>query len=157
MFLFIIVVACVGLIANRQWELNAAKQEKDDCINKVINLKYEIGRLKQLEELETCQVELVKKLTEVKGKCLVHEENIREANSKAVVKKADDLIALLSKRDDKDAKRMDVCVERLREAEIEARQLIKQIATLVQQKEQLNSTYKSCAEQLGAYNLKKTD
>ena len=143
-FLFIIVAACVGLIANRQWEL-------DNCIKEVIDLKHKTGGCgpEQLEELKTCRVE-VKNLTGEKGKCLVFEQNLKEANSKAVVKKVDDLIVLLSKREEK-------CDERLHEAEIEARQLMSQIATLMQQKEQLNSRYKLCDEQLVAYNLKKTE
>ena len=144
----------MGLIANRQWELNAAIQEKNDCINKVMDLKHITGGcgLEQLKELKTCRVE-VKNLTEEKGKCLVFEQNLKEANSKAVVRKADDLIVLLSKRVEK----LDECHKQLHEAEIEARQLTSQIATLVQQKEQLNSRYKLCDEQLVALNLKKTE
>ena len=101
MFLFITVAVCVGLIANRQWELNAALEKKNA--------------------------------------------------STVMVKQAEDLMVLLSKRDNqiaKQAERMDVCEKHLREAEVEARQLINKIVVLVQEKEQLNSTYKSCAEQL---------
>ena len=158
MFLFIAIAACVGLIANRQWELNAAIQMNNDCIDRVVYLKERIGGcgLEQLNELKTCQVDL-KKLSEVKGKCLVYEKNIRE-NSKSLVKRADDLIKLLSKQVDLfareakwEAKRKDVCEKHLREVEIEARQLVSQITVLVQEKEQLDSTYRSCVEQLGAY------
>ena len=147
------------LIANRQWELDAAIQEKNACNKEVMDLKHKTGECgpEQLEELKTCRVE-VKNLTGEKGKCLVYEQNIREANSKAVVKRADDLIVLLSRREEREAERMDVYDKRLREAEIEARKLIKEIATLVQQKEQLNRTYRSCVEHLEAckYNLNKT-
>ena len=106
----------------------------------------------QLKELKSCRAEL-KNLTEVKGKCLVYEKNIQEANSKAVVKQGDDLMELLSKREDlvaKEAERKESCEKHLREVEVEARRLVNQITVLVQEKEQLNSTYKSCAEQLGA-------
>lgn len=112
----------------------------------------------QLQELKTCRLEL-KNLTEVKGKCLVYEKNIQEANSKAVVKQGDDLIELLAKREDlvaKEAMRKESCEKHLRDVEVEARRLVSQITVLVQEKEQLNSTYKSCAEQLGAC-LKKTE
>ena len=120
--LVIIVAVGVGVIVNSQWEL---------C------------RPEQLNELKTCRLEL-RDLYEVKGK---YEQNIKEANSNAVVKKADDLIVLLSKREE-------MCDKRLREAEIEARQLIREIAALVQQKEQLNSTYRSCVEHLEACKYK---
>ena len=105
--------------------------------------QWELYRPEQLNEL--------KDLYKVKGK---YEQNTEDANSKAVVKKADDLIVLLSKREERDAKWMDVCDKRLREAEIEARQLITQIAALVQQKDQLNSTYRSCVEHLEACKYK---
>ena len=94
MFLFIIVAACVGL---RQWELYAAVQGNLGCTQMVVDLKHKTGKCgpEQLKELKTCRVEL-KRLSEVKGKCLVYEKNIKEDNSKALVKQADDLMVLLS-------------------------------------------------------------
>ena len=60
-------------------------------------MKHKTGecRPEQLKELKTCRVDLKKLLVE-KGKCLVYEKNIKEDNSKALVKQADDLIVLLS-------------------------------------------------------------
>ena len=142
------------LIANRQWELDAAIKRNFGCTQMVVDLKQKTGECgpEQLKELKTCRVEL-KNLSEVKGKCLVYEQNIKEDNSKALVKQADDLIVLLSKREDlvaKEAERKVECEKHLRKVEVEARQLVNKIAVLVQEKEQLNSSYKICGEQLGA-------
>ena len=96
-FLFIIIAACAGLIANRQWELYATVQRNLGCMQMVVDLKHKTGECgpEQLKELKTCRVDL-KKLSAEKGKCLVYEENIKEDNSKALVKQANDLMALLS-------------------------------------------------------------
>ena len=145
---------------NKRWELDAAIQEKNTCNKEVKDLEHKTGECgpEQLNELRICRVE-VKNLSEVKGECLVYKKNIKEDNSKALVKQADDLIALLSQQKDfvaKEAERNNECEKHLRKVEVEAHQLKDKIALLVQEKEQLNSTYKSCAEQLGAY-LKKTE
>ena len=153
MFLFIIVAACVGLIANRQWELEAEIQRNYRLSNAVVDLKHKTGECgpEQLKELKTCRVEL-KNLSEVKGKCLVYEKNIKEDNSKALVKQADDLMVLLSKREDlvaKEAERKDACEKHLRKVEVEARQLVDKMAVLVKEKEDCNTRYQTCTEQLG--------
>ena len=152
MFLFIIVAACAGLIANRQWELDAVIKRNFDCTQMVVDLKHKIGECgqEQLNELNSCQVEL-KNLSEVKGKCLVYEENIKEDNSKALVKQADDLMVLLSKRDDlaaKEAERKDECEKHLRKVEVEARQLVDKMAVLLKEKEDCNTRYKKCTQQV---------
>ena len=141
-------------IANRHWELDAALQKNNDCTDKMIHLREKLAECEP--ELKTCRVELK---NFYKSKCLVNEQNIREDNSKALVKQAENLMILLSRQDnyiEREVERNDVCEKRLQQAETEARQLLEKITVLVQEKEQLNSTYKSCAEQLGAYNLKKT-
>ena len=151
-FLFIIVAACVGLIANRQWELDAEIQRNYRLSNMVVNLEHKTGGCgpEQLEELKSCRMEL-KNLSEVKGKCLVYEKNIKEDNSKALVKQADDLMLLLSKREDlvaKEAERKDECEKHLRKVEVEARQLVDKMNVLVKEKEDCNTKYQKCNEQL---------
>ena len=83
MFLFIIVAACVGLIANKQWELDAAIKRNFHCTRMVVDLKQKTGECgpEQLRELKTCPVGL-KKLSEEKDKSLVYEKNIKEDNPK---------------------------------------------------------------------------
>ena len=142
------------LIANRQWELDAAIKRNFGCTQMVVDLKHKTGECgpEQLKELKTCRLEL-KRLSEVKGKCLVYEKNIKEDNSKALVKQADDLMALLSKREDlvaKEAERKDECEKHLRKVEVEARQLVDKMAVLVKEKEDCNTRYQTCTEQLGA-------
>ena len=153
MFLFIIVAACVGLIANRQWELEAEIQRNYRLSGMVLDLEHKTGKCgpEQLKELKTCRVEL-KKLSVVEGKCLVYEKNIKEDNSKALVKQADDLMLLLSKREDlvaKEAERKDACEKHLRKVEVEARQFVDKMAVLVKEKEDCNTRYQTCTEQLG--------
>ena len=151
-FLFIIVAACVGLIANRQWELDAVIKRNFGCTQMVVDLKHKTGECgpEQLKELKTCRVDL-KKLSVVKGKCLVYEKNIKEDNSKALVKQADDLMAVLSKREDliaKEAERKDACEKHLRKVEVEARQLVDKVTVLLKEKEDCNTKYKKCTEKL---------
>ena len=42
-FLLIIVAACVGLIVNRQWELDAAIKRNFHCTRMVVDLKQNVG------------------------------------------------------------------------------------------------------------------
>ena len=55
MFLFIIVAACVGLVANRQWKLDAAVQRNLGCMQMVVDLKHKTEECgpEQLKELKT--------------------------------------------------------------------------------------------------------
>ena len=134
-------------------------RELDACNKELLDLKKKTGECgpEQLNELKTCRVEL-KNLSEMKGnyKCL-HEQNIREDNSKALIKQADDLLVLLSKREDSAAKEAERNHERekhFRKVEVEARQLVDKMNVLVKEKEDCNTRYQTCTEQLGACTAK---
>ena len=157
-FLFIFVAACVALIANRQWELDAALKRNFNCTQMIVDSKQTTGKCGQeeLKELKTCRIEL-RKLLEVKGKCLVYEKNLKEHNSEVLIKQADDLMRVLSGQENlvaKEAERKDMCEKHLRNMEVEARQLVNKIVVLVREKEDCNTRYQTCTEQLGTCTAK---
>ena len=83
----------------------------------------------------------------------MYEENIKEKNSKALVKQADDLMVLLSKWENlvaKEAERKDEREKHLQKVEVEVRLLVDKMAVLVKEKEDCNTRYQTCTEQLGA-------
>ena len=142
------------MIFNRQWELDSAIDRSRYCTGRVVDLEKKVGECGQLQEqlteLKNCRNE-VKNLTEVKGKCIVYEENLKDQNSKALVKQGDDLLVLLSKRDDfaaKEAEKNDECQKHLRKVEIEARQLVTNVSALVIEKEKCTTNRKVCLDQL---------
>ena len=146
LFLGFIFLLSIGVIANRQLELNSTIDRSRNCTGKVVDLVKDVGKCgkEQLDELKTCR-EKVNNLTELKGR---YDESQRWHNSTALIKQAEDLMRRLMDIGDlaaKEAEGKDNCNKNLNKVQAEVRQLAVNMTKYVIES---NSKYDKCYHHL---------
>lgn len=150
LFLSTILVLALGIIVNRQFELDSVKVSLENCNGERVKLvaSSSVCGEKQLQELEKLRADLLE-MAEVKGKCLVFEKNLKEKmseekNSTALImKQVDDLVLLMAKHDESTAK-----------ATAKKEQLLHNITVLAQERQKYFMMSESCSEKLIACEQK---
>ena len=161
LFLGIILVAVVGVLVYKQVELSNVYGRLENCIQEQMKLERMTGACgeTQIQQLDVLRAENLK-LTEVKGKCLVHEETLKEwasrenSSTALVAKQADDLLQLLLKDKDataRTAEQRENCEKDLKHLQTETYQLLQNITLLVQGKEEYYQKYQMCMEKITSY------
>lgn len=154
LILFVILIASLGVIANRHWELNSAMERNSELTSTVQTLREHRGTCgkEQLDELKECR-EKLQELIEIKGKCLVFEENLKGNSSLALAKQTEFLMKEMEDfkdRSAKDAERKDKCDEHLQHVQNELNKIVNNVTILILEKEELRTKYKTCNEELSA-------
>ena len=150
-------MAGVGVLVYKQVELSNVYGRLENCIQEQMKLKTTIGACgeSQIQELNKLRAELLE-LTEVKGKCLVHEQALKEwankdnSSTALVAKQADDLLQLF-KLKDKDAtasaaEQKKNCEKNLEHFQAETYKLLQNITFLVGEKEKYAQKYEMFSE-----------
>ena len=150
LILFVILIACLGVIANRHWELNSAVERNLNLTNTVQTLREHKGACgtEQLDELKECRIKL-QELFKIEGKCIVHEENLRGNSSLALVKQADFLMKEMEEfkdRSAKDAERKDKCDQHLQHVQSQLSMIMRNATALILEKEEWKNKYQKCEE-----------
>ena len=151
-FLSFIVIACIGVAASRQFELNSWAAQYANCsleVRKLTGIAGECGK-KQLEELDSCRTRLYN-LTEEKGKCIVYEEQIKGNTSLALVKNAEFLMKEMQDYKTQaatNAEEKQSCDKHLRKVEGKMHELIHNITVVVAENEKCQVSWKKCADEL---------
>lgn len=144
-FIFLLVFS-VAVIATRQIEANGYWQSYIQCTQKVEELKEKTGGCGDaLNELKVCRSKL-EILNEVKGK---HEAETN--HSLALVKQADDLREIMTKREDqlaKEAESKESCEQYTRQLQANTHNLLQNVTILVREKTALELKYKTSSKQL---------
>lgn len=150
LILFVILIASLGVIANRHWELNSAIERNLELTTTVQTLREHKGACgtEQLDELKECRIKL-QELIEIKGKCLVFEENLRGNSSLALVKQTDFLMKEMEEfkdRSAKDAERKDKCDQHLQHVQNQLSMIMSNATALILEKEEWKNKYKKCQD-----------
>ena len=151
LILFVILIASIGVIANRHLELNSALERNLKLISHVetlAELRGGASGTEQLYELKECRIKL-QELIKIKGKCLVFEENLRGNSSLALVKQTDFLMKEMEKFKDcsaKDVERKDKCDQHLQHVQNQLSMIMKNATALILEKEEWKNKYQKCKE-----------
>ena len=160
--LTLVVFVCFAVVVHRQLELNSCVTQYSDCSLEVKELKI-AGEWstckKQLEELEKCRNDLYD-LRELKGKCIVFEEQMIKGNSSlALVKNAEFLMKEMQDYKNQaaaNADKRDSCEKHLRNVEDTIRQLMHNITVVVAENEKCQVFKKKYADELEDMKTKTT-